>query len=150
LVLVSYLLSSTSLNGIIVIKLVFGYKYPERGVVKMEKKAPDKLFLCLLNTRVGEKDWESIAEGVHAEHARYMADLWQRGIFWAGGPQADGKIAIEIYSVESVEEAARAQRNAPLYIKGYLYEDTYMEWHPRHWPPAYPDISPLTGKKSDP
>ena len=67
-----------------------------------------------------------------------MANLWERNIFWAGGPLVDGKTAIEIYSVDSVEEAMKAQRNAPLYIKGYLYEDKYLEWQPKHWPPPNP------------
>jgi len=97
-----------------------------------------------LKARYGEED---LYKGPEGEHARYMTDLWQRGIFWAGGPTADGKTGIEIYAVDTLEEAIKAQRNAPAYVHGYLYEDTYFEWHPRHWPPPCPDIYPSSGRK---
>jgi uncharacterized protein YciI len=113
----------------------------------MKQKTPKKLFLCLLKTRHGEEGWEDIAKGIHKEHTSYMTDLWQKGIFWAGGPKADGKTGIEIYAVDSIEEAIKAQRNAPFYIKGFLYEDTYLEWHPVHWPPPCPDIDPSSGRR---
>jgi uncharacterized protein YciI len=115
----------------------------------MERVSPKILFVCLLKTRHGDAYYEEIKKslGESKEHARYMTDLWQRGIFWAGGPTADPKTSIEIYSVDSLEEAIEAQRNAPLYAKGYLYEDTYLEWHPAHWPPPTPGINPSTGKK---
>jgi uncharacterized protein YciI len=100
----------------------------------MKPKNPEKLFLCLLKTKP-VKGPEDMLKAIREKHARYMGDLWQKGIFWAGGPTADGSIAIEIYSVDTVEEAQKAQRNAPLYVNGFLYEDKYFEWHPKHWPP---------------
>jgi hypothetical protein len=113
----------------------------------MKKKTPPKLIVCMLKVRHGKKASENVQDGTLEEHARYMADLWRRGIFWAGGPSADGKTALEIYSVDSIEEAMKAQRNAPHYINGHLYEDTYWEWTPRHWPPPTPGIDPSTGKE---
>jgi uncharacterized protein YciI len=115
----------------------------------MQQKTHKKLFVCLLKNRAGDAFYEDLKKGLKesGEHARYMTDLWQRGIFWAGGPTADPKTSIEIYSVDSVEEAIEAQRHAPLYVKGYLYEDKYLEWHPAHWPPPTLDINPSSGKK---
>jgi uncharacterized protein YciI len=115
----------------------------------MQQKVPQKLFICMLKTRFGEKSYESIHEAAQEEHTRYMSDLWQRGIFWAGGPGPGRTIAIEIYSVETVEEAMKAQRNAPHYRSGYIYEDQYLEWTPRHWPPLRPNIEPASGKPLD-
>ncbi len=117
----------------------------------MKQKTPKKLFICILKNRRGDTYYEGIAKGIweSGEHERYMTDLWQRGIFWAGGP-TDSTTSIEIYSVDSVEEAKKAQRNAPLYVKGVLYEDKYLEWHPMHWPPPPgPDINPSSGKRLD-
>lgn len=115
----------------------------------MVKKIPDKLFLCMMKTKYAEKGGKELAESVYDEHTRYMSDLWEKGIFWAGGPTVDGDPAIEIYSVDSVEEAMKAQRNAPIYLNGYVYDDKYWEWHPMHWPPPTPNIDPSTGKKTD-
>jgi uncharacterized protein YciI len=110
----------------------------------MKKRTPDKLFVCLLKSEDG---WDETLASVGKEHSRYMTDLWQRGIFWAGGPTAE-KISIEIYAVDSIEEAMKAQRNAPLYLKGYLHDDKYLEWCPSHWPPLHPDIDPNSGKRT--
>ena len=60
--------------------------------------------------------------------------LWQRGILWAGGPSSYPSAGIEIYSVDSIEEAIKAQRSAPLYVKGVIFDDTYYEWHPKLLP----------------
>ena len=113
----------------------------------MDNSAPRRLIVCLLKTRCNEREYEDIHRGAIEDHARYMSDLWRKGIFWAGGPLDDGQTAMEIYAVDSVQEAMEAQQNAPQYINGYLYEDTYHEWNPRHWPPACPDIDPASGKR---
>jgi uncharacterized protein YciI len=113
----------------------------------MKQKTPKKLFVCLLKTRHGEEGWGDVSKSVQVEHTHYMTDLWQRGIFWAGGPCAKGQPSIEIYSVDTVEEAMKAQRNAPLYLKGFLYGEEYLEWNPVHWPPPCPDIDPDSGKR---
>ncbi len=76
-----------------------------------------------------------------------MTDLWQRGIFWAGGPTL-GETSIEIYAVDSIEEAIEAQRNAPLCRKGFLHDEEYLEWRPVHWPPPRQDIDPSSGKRT--
>ncbi len=115
----------------------------------MKKNSPFKLIVCILKARHGEKAFESIHDRFAEEHSRYMSDLWQKGIFWAGGPLADGKTALEIYAVGTIEEAKKAQRNAPHYISGYLYDDTYTEWTPRHLPPPTPGIDPASGKIPD-
>ena len=114
----------------------------------MKKKAPDKLYVCLLKARQGEQGWDEIAASTHMEHARYMTDLWQKGIFWAGGPTTQG-ISIEIYAVDSVEEAIKVQRNAPLYRAGFLHDEEYLEWRPAHWPPLRPAVDPSTGRRTD-
>jgi len=111
----------------------------------MKKKIPGKLFVCLLQSRHNEDGWDEVAASVQVEHTHYMTDLWRRGIFWAGGP-TEQKISIEIYAVDSVEEAMEAQRSAPLYRTGYLHDEEYLEWRPAHWPPLHPDMHPSTGK----
>jgi uncharacterized protein YciI len=115
----------------------------------MKKKTPKNLFICLLKTRNGDASWEEISRNAQEEHTSYMTDLWQKGIFWAGGPSADRKTGIEIYSVDSLEEAMKAQRNAPKYIKGFLYEDKYLEWNPVHWPFPISGIDPSSGRRLD-
>ena len=104
----------------------------------MEERLLTKLVVCELKTRYAEEGWRDLAETVHDEHSRYMTDLWERGILWAGGPSIDENTAIEFYAVDSIEEAMRAQRNAPIYVMGYLYDDEYWEWSPSHWPPERP------------
>jgi uncharacterized protein YciI len=89
-----------------------------------------KLFVCLVKER-HDKAAEDIFRATSEEHRRYMQDLWQRGILWAGGPSTCPTAGIEIYAVDSVEEAMKAQRNSPLYVKGALYDDFYYEWHPK-------------------
>ena len=112
----------------------------------MKKKTPQKLIVCLLKVRHGEEAQKEKHDSSIEEHPLYMSNLWQRGIFWAGGPSADGETALEIYSVDSIEEAMKAQRNAPNYVNGHLYDDKYFEWYPRHWPPPTPNIDPSSGK----
>lgn len=112
----------------------------------MKQKSPQKLFVCLLKNSHGD---EEIKKGIPdtSKHGQYMTDLWQKGTFWAGGP-ADAQTAIQIYSVDSLDEAIKAQRNAPMYVNGILYEDKYLEWTPVHWPPPpAADIDPSTGKR---
>lgn len=106
-------------------------------------KAPNKLFICLLKSEGG---WDESLTNAGKEHSCYMTELWKRGIFWAGGPTAEN-ISIEIYSVDTVEEAMKAQRAGPLYLKGYLHDDKYLEWNPVHWPPQHPGIDPDSGKR---
>jgi uncharacterized protein YciI len=114
----------------------------------MGEKTPTKLVVCELKTRYHQDGWRERAETVHEEHANYMADLWRRGVLWSGGPSLDEDTAMEIFSVDSVEEAMEAQRNAPIYTLGYLYDDEYWEWRPSHWPPACTDIDPNSGKRT--
>lgn len=104
----------------------------------MDERPLTKLVVCELKTRYHEEGWRARADTVHDEHHRYMVDLWERGILWGGGPSADEDKAIEFYAVDSIEEAMEAQRNAPVYKVGYLYDDTYWEWCPSHWPPERP------------
>lgn len=108
------------------------------------KKLPNKLFVCLLKTGSPE-ELKRIAESIGDGQSRYMTDLYKKGIFWAGGPTVGG-VSIEIYSVDTVEEAMKAQRNAPLYLRGYLHDEQYLEWHPNHWPTVHPEIDLATGK----
>lgn len=112
----------------------------------MKNNGPKKLVVCLLKTRWGDPEYEEIHRNAIQDHARYMSDLWQKGIFWAGGPLGEGSTAMEIFAVDSIEEAMEAQQNAPQYLSGYLYADEYHEWNPRHWPPARADIDPASGK----
>ena len=95
---------------------------------------PEKLIVCLLKMRHDEVA-EGIFQAVSEEHGRHMIDLWEKGILWAGGPSADSSIGVEIYSVDTIEEAMKFQRNAPLYVKGVLYDDKYFEWQPKRLPP---------------
>jgi uncharacterized protein YciI len=112
----------------------------------MKSIAPYKLVVCLLKTRAADEAFREVRAKAADEHARYMSALWRRQVFWAGGPLADGTTALEIYSVDSIEDAMQAQRNAPHYKSGFLYDDQYFEWTPRHWPPSGPELDPFTGK----
>jgi uncharacterized protein YciI len=115
----------------------------------MGNAASKKMFVCLLKTRADDRAYDEAHANAQRDHTRYMSELWRRGVFWAGGPLSGGKIALEIYSVDSLEQAMEAQRNAPHYKSGFLYEDEYFEWTPRHWPPALPNIDPSSGKLLD-
>jgi len=99
----------------------------------MKKTNPEKLFVCMVKER-HDKAAQDIFQSVSEEHRRYVTDLWQRGILWAGGPSTHPSAGIEIYAVDSIEEAIEAQRNAPLYVRGVIYDDTYYEWHPKLLP----------------
>ena len=99
----------------------------------MKKTKPEKLFVCLVKER-HDKAAQEIFQATSEEHRRYVMDLWERGILWAGGPSMYPSAGIEIYAVDSVEEAVKVQRNAPLYVKGIIYDDTYYEWHPKLLP----------------
>lgn len=112
----------------------------------MGSDAPKKMFVCLLKTREDDRAYDEIHANGQKDHTRYMTELWSKGIFWAGGPLQGGKIALEVFRVNSLEEAMEAQRNAPHYKSGFLYEDEYFEWDPRHWPPGTPNIDPNSGK----
>ena len=96
----------------------------------MGRKAPNMMVVCLLKTRAGILEYEETHARDAQDNARYMSWLWRKGVYWAGGPVDGGRLALHIYSVDSVEKAKGAQRNAPDYKSGFLYDDEYFEWTP--------------------
>ena len=112
----------------------------------MSRAASKMMVVCLLQSRAADDAYREVRAKEAEEQARYMSWLWRKGIYWAGGPLDAGSMAMEIYTVDSMEEAVKAQRNAPHYRSGVLYDDQYFEWTPRHWPPARPDVNPSSGE----
>jgi hypothetical protein len=41
----------------------------------MKRKTPNKLFVGLLKTKLGEEGWGDVSKSVQVEHTRYMIDL---------------------------------------------------------------------------
>ncbi len=105
----------------------------------MSEKTPEKLFVCLSKMRptLVEALDRFYKEGVpvpadlqaiREQHLRYVYDISKRGIVWAGGPSADLSGSLNIYAVNSIEEAKKVQQNDPYYKSGLWYDDQYFEW----------------------
>ena len=105
----------------------------------MEKPMSKKLIVCqykytrLFIETVGRfyEDGTPVPDEVQAirePHLRYVFDMMQKGVLWAGGPLADWTGAILIYSVDSLEEAKRAMENEPYYANGLGFDAQYFEW----------------------
>jgi uncharacterized protein YciI len=105
----------------------------------MEEKAPEKLFICV--TKMNQKHAEIFADyfnkGIpipaklqeaRRKHVLYYEDLVKRGIVWLAGSWTDHTGGMQIFAVNSLEEAKKAQRNDPFFINGTMYDDTYHEW----------------------
>jgi uncharacterized protein YciI len=66
-------------------------------------------------------------QAIRESHLRYIYDL-AKNILWAGGPFADWTGGINIFAVDSLEEAKKAQENEPYYANGLMYDAKYSEW----------------------
>ncbi len=105
----------------------------------MEWNTPDRLFVCLCKlspehsqrlSKLYDKGATLSLEvdAIRREHLYYTYGIAEKGILWAGGALGNFGGTLSIYAVNSVEEAERAKRDDPYYIKGYLYDDKYAEW----------------------
>lgn len=104
----------------------------------MEQKAPEKLFACFckrspLDIESSIKAFSGDAgsseiDPVRREHLRYAYDLAEKGITWAGGPLGNFQGTLSIYEINTEEEARKARRNDPYYLKGMFYDNRYYEW----------------------
>ena len=105
----------------------------------MEEKAPEKLFICItkMNQKHAEMFTNYFDKGIpipaelkdaRRKHVLYYEDLVKRGIVWLAGSWTDHTGGMQIFAVNSLEEAKKAQRNDPFFISGTMYDDTYHEW----------------------
>lgn len=105
----------------------------------MERPRAEKLFVCQYRfvPAVAQAVGRFYAEGIpipteinafRESHLRYVHDLEERGILWAGGPFADWTGGINIYAVDSLEEARKTQENEPYHANGLSYDARYFEW----------------------
>ena len=105
----------------------------------MERTTPEKLFVCEYKfaPSLAQALDRFYAEGIpvpaeiqaiRVEHLRYMKELSETGVMWEGGPFADFTGGINIFAVDSLEEARKAQENEPYYINGLFYDAKYSEW----------------------
>jgi uncharacterized protein YciI len=110
-----------------------------KEVLNMERTTPEKLFVCISKMRptLAEALDKFYTEGtpvpadlqaIREKHLHYVYDLGERGIVWLGGPSADLMTGLNIYAVDSVEEARKAQQNDPYYANELWYDDEYFEW----------------------
>ncbi len=105
-----------------------------------EWSTPPRLFVCLSKQTevhrqrlVQEYDngirLTDQQESWRYEHLRYVYELGEKGIMWAGGPSADYTKSVSIFAVSSFEEAKKAKQNDPYYIRGLYSDDKYYEWN---------------------
>jgi uncharacterized protein YciI len=105
----------------------------------MEGATPEKLFVCIfkIKSSLTERLDKFYAEGVplpadlqsiRLMHLQYVYDISKRGILWLGGPTAEWTASINIFAVDSLEQARGAQQNDPYYVHGLFYDDIYFEW----------------------
>jgi hypothetical protein len=107
----------------------------------MEETTPEKLFVCICKVKSaysGTVD-KFFAEGglvpsdiAAIRRARVLneQDLIQKGLIWLGGPLsgADCQMSLNVFAVDSIEEARTLQRRDPAYVNGLFYDDQYFEW----------------------
>jgi uncharacterized protein YciI len=105
----------------------------------MERATPGKLFVCeykfapSLRQALGRFYADGIPvpadiQAIREPHLRYVYDLAAKGILWAGGPFSDWTGGINVYAVDSLEEAKKAQENEPYHANGLFYDAKYAEW----------------------
>ncbi len=105
----------------------------------MESTTPEKLFVCLykiapsLTEAIGKFYTEGTPlpaelQAVRENHLRYQYDMSIKDMMWAGGPAADPTRGLNIFAVDSLEEARKAQQNDPYSVHGLFYDDEYFEW----------------------
>jgi uncharacterized protein YciI len=105
----------------------------------MEEIMPKKLFVCICKTNQQPAEIFSkyFNEGVpipselqetRSKHVRYYEDLASKGILWLAGSWADHTGGMQIFAVDSLEEAQQIQRNDPFFVNGTMYDDEYYEW----------------------
>ena len=105
----------------------------------MEETTPEKLFICI--TKMNQKHAEMFAnyfdkgipipvelQDARRKHGLYYEHLVKKGIVWLAGSWTDHTGGMQIFAVNSLEEAKKAQRNDPFFISGTMYDDTYHEW----------------------
>lgn len=105
----------------------------------MKQTAPDKLIVCeykihpLLMQHAIQFYSKGIPmpaelQAIRRNHVLYVHNLCEKGIIWASGPSSDFKSGLNVFSVDSINHARKAQRNDPFYINQLFYDDKYFEW----------------------
>lgn len=96
-----------------------------RAESKLAGRTPEKLFVCLSKLASFPKG----AGAILREHFRYQYDyLAERGITWAGGVLGNFEGSLQIYTVNSVEDARKAVQNDPFSVNGIFYDNEYFQW----------------------
>lgn len=89
------------------------------------RKIPDRLFFCFSRMKPLLKGSGELVR----EHFLYQFGyLCKEGLIWAGGPLDDYDACLQIFSVNSIEEAKRAVQEDPFYINGIFYDNEFYEW----------------------
>jgi uncharacterized protein YciI len=116
----------------------------------MEESVPEKLFVCInkMNLDHAKMFARYFDEGIplpvemlesRRKHVQYYEDLAKKGTVWLAGSWGDHTGGMQIFAVDSLEEAQKVQRNDPFFISGTMYDDTYYEWQ-IHTP--YKNVAP--------
>jgi uncharacterized protein YciI len=104
----------------------------------MALKTPAKLFVSICKIKrsydeaVKKADKENVPlpleqQSIREGHAQYTRELIERNVLWMGGPSPD-LVSMNIFAVDSAEEAKKIQQGDPLFISGIFYDPLYFEW----------------------
>jgi hypothetical protein len=104
----------------------------------MATTTPEKLFVCVF--KVKQSYAESIdklyeekvpmqpeIQAIREGHTEYTRGLIEKGILWMGG-HSPNFVGMNIFAVDSLEEAKKIQENDPCYKNGLFYDAMCFEY----------------------
>ena len=105
----------------------------------MAGKTPEKLFVCIFRVKayyyknVDRLNAKGIPlppklKAIRERRVQFTGELMEKGVLWMGGPAVDAPLSMNIFAVDSIEEAIKLQRNDPCFAEGLFYNDKYFEW----------------------
>jgi hypothetical protein len=78
-------------------------------------------------------------KAIRDKRVEYTRDVMSKKVLWMGGPAIELPLSINVFTVDSVEEARKIQRKDPCFACGLFYDDKYFEWDLHV---AFADVSP--------
>jgi uncharacterized protein YciI len=104
------------------------------------KKSPKKLFACICkyDAEVRPKLVALFERGeplppdltaIREKHVFHQHAVAKMGVIWASGPAVDFSVALQIYSLDSLEEAKRLVHEDEYYKAGVWHSDEWFEWN---------------------
>jgi hypothetical protein len=111
---------------------------------------PNKLIVCIFKVKSYYsknvdrlmKEYKPLPpklKAIRDKRVEFTRDVMGKKVLWMGGPAIGLPLSINVFAVDSIEEARKIQQKDPCFACGLFYDDKYFEWDLHV---AFADVSP--------